>query len=91
MVEFACIFKSIILVLTQSDPPVGHGNGTKPLFYHIWACGLQVVLIVLRGKLLLLHYISQKITFILYMKLFFPKEDIFKGIFISKRRHLSSF
>ena len=28
---------------------MGHENGIKPLFYHIWACGSQVVLNVLSG------------------------------------------
>ena len=30
---------------------MGHGNGNKPLFYHIWACGSQVVLNVLKDLL----------------------------------------
>ena len=34
---------------------MGHGNATKPLFYHIWACGSQVVLIVLSG----FHFITE--------------------------------
>ena len=29
---------------------MGHGNGIKPLFYHIWACGSQVVLNVLNDR-----------------------------------------
>ena len=50
---------------------MGHGNGNKPLFYHIWACGSQVVLNVLILGLIVSHKQILKKYILIFVFIYF--------------------